>query len=194
MKMEGKRYIWRTVGDGKVRSSHAEREGEVFSWDNPPDGGHPGEAPNCRCWAEAKDHCLDERDKSAEAQKEFEDARHELEENERLIHNLKLEIPVLKYDLSVLENKALAYGVGSQLSRFPSPWTKIGGAAASAEATALRVKISEKTFEMKSKIAELQTLEKGLRALIRKVKLLEAGFETAREAYNECKKMMGVRK
>lgn len=45
-------YIWRTVGDGKVRSSHADRNGKVFSWVNPPEGGHPGEAPNCRCWAE----------------------------------------------------------------------------------------------------------------------------------------------
>ena len=45
-------YIWRTVGDGKVRSSHAERDGKTFSWAHPPEGGHPGEAPNCRCWAE----------------------------------------------------------------------------------------------------------------------------------------------
>ncbi|MEE8393530.1 MAG: phage minor head protein, partial [Rhodospirillales bacterium] len=47
-KKEGS-YIWRTVGDSKVRSSHAERDGKVFSWDDPPEGGHPGEAPNCRC-------------------------------------------------------------------------------------------------------------------------------------------------
>ncbi|MDP4796224.1 MAG: phage minor head protein [Rhodospirillales bacterium] len=46
------KYIWRTRGDGKVRSKHAERDGKVFDWDNPPEGGHPGEAPNCRCWAE----------------------------------------------------------------------------------------------------------------------------------------------
>jgi hypothetical protein len=48
---EGK-YIWHTVGDGKVRSAHAERDGKTFSWDDPPEGGHPGEAPNCRCTAE----------------------------------------------------------------------------------------------------------------------------------------------
>ena len=45
-------YIWRTEGDSKVRSSHAERNGKTFSWDNPPEGGHPGEAENCRCTAE----------------------------------------------------------------------------------------------------------------------------------------------
>jgi len=46
-KKSGK-YIWRTRGDSKVRSEHAERDGKVFEWDNPPEGGHPGEAPSCR--------------------------------------------------------------------------------------------------------------------------------------------------
>lgn len=45
-------YIWRTMRDGDVRSAHSSREGQVFSWDNPPEGGHPGEAHGCRCWAE----------------------------------------------------------------------------------------------------------------------------------------------
>ncbi len=46
-------YIWRTVQDDKVRGAHAAREGKTFSWTNPPNGGHPGEDYNCRCWAEA---------------------------------------------------------------------------------------------------------------------------------------------
>ena len=45
-------YIWRTKGDDKVRSAHAEREGKIFNWHVPPEGGHPGEDYNCRCWAE----------------------------------------------------------------------------------------------------------------------------------------------
>ncbi|HBZ43970.1 MAG TPA: hypothetical protein DEO85_07950 [Maritimibacter sp.] len=45
-------YIWRTRRDGKVRLSHAEREGHVFSWGAPPEGGHPGEDYGCRCTAE----------------------------------------------------------------------------------------------------------------------------------------------
>jgi len=45
-------YIWRTRRDGKVRSAHAERDGQVFSWENPPEGGHPGVDFNCRCTAE----------------------------------------------------------------------------------------------------------------------------------------------
>lgn len=44
-------YIWRTAGDNKVRSEHVAREGLVFSWNDPPEGGHPGENHNCRCYA-----------------------------------------------------------------------------------------------------------------------------------------------
>ncbi len=46
-------YIWRTRGDGKVRASHAANNGRIFSWDNPPATGHPGEDFNCRCTAES---------------------------------------------------------------------------------------------------------------------------------------------
>ncbi len=45
-------YIWRTRGDGRVRASHAANNGRIFSWDNPPPMGHPGEDYNCRCTAE----------------------------------------------------------------------------------------------------------------------------------------------
>lgn len=42
-------YIWRTVGDGKVRPEHAQYNGTTRSWSDSPD---PGEDFNCRCWAE----------------------------------------------------------------------------------------------------------------------------------------------
>jgi len=48
-------YIWRTVGDERVRDSHDEVDGQFFSWNDPPnetDGNHPGEDIQCRCWAE----------------------------------------------------------------------------------------------------------------------------------------------
>ena len=47
-----KKYIWRTVGDGRVRPDHAARSGIVFKWSQPPFDGHPGEPINCRCNAE----------------------------------------------------------------------------------------------------------------------------------------------
>ena len=46
------RYIWRSRDDAKVRESHAEYDDQVFRWDEPPAGGHPGQAHNCRCHAE----------------------------------------------------------------------------------------------------------------------------------------------
>lgn len=45
-------YIWRSADDSKVRSSHAERDDRVFSWDHGFPEGLPGEAHNCRCYAE----------------------------------------------------------------------------------------------------------------------------------------------
>ena len=60
-----KKYIWRTVRDTRVRGTpgtpsaglpldfnHFKREGEEFSWNDPPADGHPGEPINCRCFAE----------------------------------------------------------------------------------------------------------------------------------------------
>ena len=58
------RYIWRHSDDERVRGnpdgrypdaepSHWERSGEKFSWDDPPEGGHPGESVMCRCTAES---------------------------------------------------------------------------------------------------------------------------------------------
>lgn len=46
------RYIWRSQDDAKVRDSHAEYDDQVFRWGEPPAGGHPGQAHNCRCYAE----------------------------------------------------------------------------------------------------------------------------------------------
>ena len=45
-------YIWRSRDDAKVRNSHADYDDRVFRWGHPPTGGHPGEAHNCRCYAE----------------------------------------------------------------------------------------------------------------------------------------------
>jgi hypothetical protein len=42
----------RSRDDAKVRDSHAAYDDRVFRWDDPPEGGHPGAAHNCRCYAE----------------------------------------------------------------------------------------------------------------------------------------------
>lgn len=45
-----KKYMWSTSGDERVRASHAEKDGKIFEYTNPPaDTGHPGHDVNCRC-------------------------------------------------------------------------------------------------------------------------------------------------
>ena len=34
-------YVWRTVRDNRVREEHEDREGESYTWTDPPDDGHP---------------------------------------------------------------------------------------------------------------------------------------------------------
>jgi SPP1 gp7 family putative phage head morphogenesis protein len=40
-------YRWQTSHDERVRQSHKNREGKVYSWDDP--GPHPRSEVNCRC-------------------------------------------------------------------------------------------------------------------------------------------------
>jgi len=53
-------YVWDTRKDERVRGdptglypnskpSHYARQNDIYSWNNPPEGGHPGEAEGCRC-------------------------------------------------------------------------------------------------------------------------------------------------
>jgi SPP1 gp7 family putative phage head morphogenesis protein len=44
-------YVWESRDDERVRDLHAAHDGRTFDWDAAPEGGHPGQAPNCRCWA-----------------------------------------------------------------------------------------------------------------------------------------------
>jgi SPP1 gp7 family putative phage head morphogenesis protein len=50
-------YLWRTVRDPSVRSSHRLMEGKFVRWDDPPtiDGwtGHAGTSANCRCFPQS---------------------------------------------------------------------------------------------------------------------------------------------
>lgn len=54
-------YIWRTAGDEKVRTTHAQYNEKIRTWSNSPD---PGDDFNCRCWAEPLSNSLEERKKA----------------------------------------------------------------------------------------------------------------------------------
>lgn len=45
------KYKWSTSKDERVRPAHAEREGRVYEWANPPADGNPGYPIRCRCVA-----------------------------------------------------------------------------------------------------------------------------------------------
>lgn len=67
-------YIWRTMKDSRVRGNpvgkypnakynHWTRDGQVFSSDDPPPDGHPGEAIECRCFRQVQEaEVLEESD------------------------------------------------------------------------------------------------------------------------------------
>lgn len=63
------RFAWTTSGDERVRDSHADLDGQIFSYDDPPvvDGepALPGEPPLCRCTAFPELPELDEEDEAA---------------------------------------------------------------------------------------------------------------------------------
>lgn len=42
-------YTWDTSRDERVRESHAANQGKRYSWDAPPETGHPGQDYQCRC-------------------------------------------------------------------------------------------------------------------------------------------------
>ncbi len=102
-------YIWRTVGDEKVRGNHAQREARIFSWDNPPDGGHPGEDYNCRCWAEAyypasaehRSRAMELRQKAAARQKIAEQGFHGL--NNEGLNDLPIALDAINPTISPLD-------------------------------------------------------------------------------------------
>lgn len=45
-------YVWRTMHDNRVREEHEALDGQRFTWSDEPPEGHPGEAVQCRCFAE----------------------------------------------------------------------------------------------------------------------------------------------
>jgi SPP1 gp7 family putative phage head morphogenesis protein len=46
-----RQYIWGPTSSASPRELHEEYRGRTFSWDDPPEDGHPGEAINCQCVA-----------------------------------------------------------------------------------------------------------------------------------------------
>lgn len=116
-KKKKRKYIWRTVGDSKVRSSHAALDGTVRDLSDSPD---PGEEFNCRCWAEfideknIKKNCDNEKRRKDEAQQKVKELSERLndlllrldkliEQNNQLVANAQksLGVRIVSYILTL---------------------------------------------------------------------------------------------
>lgn len=56
------RYMWSSVGDARVRDTHEEWDGQIFTWRNgSPNGTHPGQEIQCRCIAQVVEKDVKDR-------------------------------------------------------------------------------------------------------------------------------------
>lgn len=101
-------YIWSTSGDERVRDSHAENDGKIFSYDDPPPTGHPGDEINCRCVAIPY---FGDKDKIEEQKEYIEQENAEVSVNEIVQYSQKIE-PQITFDLQKITEKIGAKLVG----------------------------------------------------------------------------------
>lgn len=111
-------YIWQSVGDSKVRDSHAALNGTIRDFADSPD---PGEEYNCRCWAEAvKDNCEKERQAVTDAQKD-------VKELSRKFNDLLLELDRLERENNeLIKNAQIALGAEIVAYILTLPFSKLG--------------------------------------------------------------------
>lgn len=101
-------YIWSTSGDERVRDSHAENDGKIFSYDDPPPTGHPGDEINCRCVAIPY---FGDKGKIEEQKEYIEQENAEVSVNEIVQYSQKIE-PQITFDLQKITEKIGAKLVG----------------------------------------------------------------------------------
>jgi len=120
------KYIWRTRADSKVRSVHAERDGKVFDWDNPPEGGHPGEAPNCRCRA-VEINCNREELALEQIRKAYFPVDGELFTVRAKVHNARLDVEKHRADKDFYYHVNKVAQAGGILTMAPHPLGRFAG-------------------------------------------------------------------
>ncbi len=170
-----------------MRSEHAERDGKTFHWDDPPDGGHPGEAPGCRCWAEdVEKDCTAERLELRQIVEELIPLEAELVKLKAEISNLQVAIEQNIAAIEFLEDLKAALEAGALASRFPNPYVKIAGMTSAAAAQAVASKILEIEAELRENTAKLANLKKKLPKLEREVQSLKNQEKIAKDALDAC--------
>ena len=206
------RYIWRTAEDARVRDEHMTREGHIFTWVNPPEGGHPGEDFNCRCWAEVvvmkkKDKCQDKEISWINAQgklKVSEDAikkanseKERLEkELEHLVTQLDKEKNLIDGDKGTARNIGAGIGIAGSAIIAGLPGAAAGLSAGSNIGTlieeGLDIITNQKTdmqlkLEIKDKKNSIIALVENILNVLRPAFILaKSDADKAKKAYSEC--------
>ena len=174
----GVKYIWRTVGDNKVRASHAALEGEIRTFG---EGLDPGDDPGCRCSAElvVKRDCKEEEIAYAEAVEKFEKLDQRKREIEKKIEEIRQEL--LNIEESI-KNIWVITGVSSLLPRISG---EITGNIVQDEANNAQKELSIKKKRLN---AQLQHFEGELQLIIPKLnKAADEVLQRLREL-EECRK------
>jgi hypothetical protein len=182
---DGGQYIWRTQGDSKVRSSHAERDGKTFSWDEPPEGGHPGEAPNCRCTAEDVG-CSSEKFKRNEILEKLHSVEAKAINLRAKVHNTKLKIEADEADIEFYEAVNTVAMYGGILTVAPHPAGRFVGWAFQIGEKISEGVLMEIRASLAKNTAKLQELEKTLRPLENELKNLEVERKHTEEKLQQC--------
>ncbi len=117
------KYIWRTVGDERVRKTHAALNGTIRDYADSPD---PMEEHNCRCWAEP----LEKSTKNRNCREEIEayiEAEKRVEYLSEKINDLLLRLEELRNENNSIVKKAQK-NIGSQIVAFilTLPFDRIG--------------------------------------------------------------------
>ena len=178
-------YIWRTASDSKVRSTHANREGKVYSWSNPPEGGHPGEDFNCRCRAEERD-CTIQWVELRDIVKELVPLGAELSQVNRKIHNLRITIEQNRAGIKDLEIAASILAMGRVLDFIPHPLARAVKVASQITKVMVAVKLRTIRAEFEVNLTKLKELEKEQPELGKKVRSLKIKERIAQQAHDKC--------
>jgi peptidoglycan hydrolase-like protein with peptidoglycan-binding domain len=195
-------YIWRTVGDDKVRDSHAALDGAICAWSDSPT---PGEDFNCRCWAESlpknNDNCQESEKAWVNAGAKFFIAQQKLENAIKQKDNLEAQNIKNKSELSELNaqiekekaDKRRAQNKGAAIGTFAGAIIGVpAGAGSSAGLAGVGIGLGSKTGRFVEEIGDAissknetdLTLGYKKQSLLKEMKETEKKIETISNTIN----------
>jgi hypothetical protein len=160
----------------------------VFDWENPPEGGHPGEAPNCRCWAEVvNSQCEVELQAVIQASRAWSIARAKLVDLEPVIHNTRLKIDGYDMDISTLESVVPALSMGRVLTFVPHPLARVAKTATDVTLAMVKGRLFELSQDRDNTLQRLSDLEAEYNALKPEVQRLKSKADAAQRTLDACR-------